>query len=300
MIPVICIAGPTGCGKTGLALRLAKKLPCEIVNADSRQVYKDFPVITAQPTEEEKRSAPHYLYGFMETRQKLDAGAWCEYAVKLCRQIRQRGNIPVLVGGTGFYFKSLLEGLADIPSVPVEISKKYEKKIEEEGVEVWHYKLTEIDSVWAAKIHQHDRQRVQRAWEVFETTGKSLSWWHQHSQKKPLATGNLYLLQEELDALTPRLHRRIDVMLQNGAVLEAERAFSKTANLDLPGWSGIGCAELGEYLQKRISFEECKIKWLRNTRAYAKRQLTWFRGQKTAKIIKSVEDILQAEKNVAN
>ena len=281
-LPVLCLAGPTGAGKTALALRLAEKLEGEIVNADSRQVYADFPIITAQPTESEKRAVPHNLYGFLPLTQRIDAGQWRSLALAECARIAARGRVPLLVGGTGFYFKSILTGLADIPPVDKSISAALELRMAAEGPEPLHAELAAIDPAYAAKAHPHDRQRIQRALEVWQATGKTFTWWHVHSKSRPLATGPLLVVAMTLEELEPRLKHRIGLMLEAGALEEARRALLSHPHGAHPGWSGIGCAELLRYLRHEMDMEECKRLWLANTRAYAKRQLTWFRGEKQA------------------
>lgn len=281
-LPVICLAGPTGAGKTALSLLLAQELGCEIVNTDSRQVYSDFPIITAQPDSEDFKSARHHLYGFLPTANKISAGQWAKKAAVACRQIIARGKIPLLTGGTGFYFEAILHGLAEIPSISCEIGQKWANRINAEGCEQIYALLLKVDPGCAAKIHAHDRQRIQRALEVHEATGKTLSWWHEQSRQRPLANGPLIFLNVALESLTPQLSQRIEKMLEKGAIAEAEKAQKNCADPDSPGWSGIGCAELLAHINGRISLAECKTLWLANTRAYAKRQLTWFRGRKNA------------------
>lgn len=276
----ICLSGPTGSGKTGLALVIAKELGCEIVNADSRQVYVDFPIITAQPGASEQRGAPHHLYGFLETAKKISAGQWAQIAREKCREIMARGRLPLVVGGTGFYFAALLEGLADIPSVAPEISANFSMRMVSEGPARLYVELCECDPDYALKLHPSDRQRIQRALEVRAATGRPLSWWHRNSGRKPFCRGPLLTLDAPLGWLEPRIAARIGQMVELGAVEEARLAAMRSPTG--PGWSGIGCNELGAYLAGKLSFAECRSLWLKNTRAYAKRQLTWFRSRKDA------------------
>lgn len=281
-LPVICLAGPTGAGKTALALRIAQKLDCEIVNADSRQLYADFPIITAQPTEHEQAKVAHHLYGFLPTHVRASAGQWAREALQSCRDILKRGHIPLLVGGTGFYFDTILCGLADIPAIDAAISHDLAVQIKTYGPDRLHARLLKVDPDFASRIHPHDRQRVQRGLEVYLGTGKSLSWWHKEARRKPPATGPLFVTGASLNWLTPRLKARIDMMLEQGAIEEAKAARARNADATSPGWSSIGCAELLAMLNGDTDLECCKTIWLANTRAYAKRQLTWFRGRKNA------------------
>lgn len=281
-LPVICLAGPTGCGKTAAAIELAQALDAEIVNADSRQVYADFPCITAQPSAEERAACPHHLYGFLPTEARISAGCWAEMAADAVRRLHERGKRALLVGGTGLYFQTLLRGIADIPPVAPEISARWTQRLAEEGPERLHAELGRLDPAYAARIHPHDRQRIVRALEVQDATGKPFSWWHEHAMSAPLCAGPLFSLAPTLDWLTPRLARRIDLMLAEGALEEARAARRRNDDPAAPGWSGIGCAEVLAHLRGELSLADCRALWLRHTRAYAKRQLTWFRGRKEA------------------
>jgi tRNA dimethylallyltransferase len=293
--------GPTGSGKTAAALRLAREFPVTVINADSRQVYADFPIITAQPSPEERACCPHLLYGFLPTDQKLGAGAYARLARETIDDVLLAGRVPVLVGGTGLYFRALLEGLADIPDVPEEVSRAWQERCERQGSQALHALLAERDPAYAAKIHPNDRQRITRALEVLEHTGQTFSWWH--SRPMPESPYRACKIGFGLHMLTGenRLAERIEAMLAAGALEEARAALGKASgghdheegtpqearvalgerpDLNAPGWSGIGCAELRDYLLGKISFDECRELWLKNTRAYAKRQLTWFRADR--------------------
>lgn len=276
--PVFCLAGPTGCGKTEAALALADALDGEIVNADSRQVYADFPLITAQPTPEEMARHPHHLYGFLPSGARLGAGAWADMAADRAGEIAARGRTPILVGGTGLYFRALLRGVAEIPPIPAEIAAGLAERLRHEGPQALHAELSGIDPDYAARIHPNDRQRVARALEVWRATGRTFTWWHVHAMPEPRCAGPLAFFNPRLDDLAPRLARRIRLMLDAGAEEEARAALGRCGDLDAPGWSGIGCAELGLFLTGCCSLEECVDLWTRSTRAYAKRQLTWFRA----------------------
>ena len=289
--PVICLAGPTGSGKTALALFLARELGGEIINADSRQVYADFPLITAQPSPEERARAPHHLYGLLPTPEKMSAGRWADMAAAKAREVAERGRVPLLVGGTGLYFQALLRGIATIPAIRAEVTRRLTERLAAAGREALHAELARADPTYAARIHPRDRQRILRALEVLEGTGKTFSWWHGHAMSAPLCAGPLFVLDASLDWLAPRLLRRLDTMLAAGAVAEARAALARAPGavdgVRLPGWSGIGCAELLDHLEGRTPLAECRARWLANTRAYAKRQLTWFRARPEAVFLPS-------------
>ncbi len=280
MRPILlpCIFGPTGAGKTAAALALADVLPVSVINADSRQVYRDFPLITAQPTAEERAVCPHLLYGYLPSEKKLGAGEWARAAAAAVEREHAGGRVPLLVGGTGLYARALLAGIAPIPEIPAEVSARWQTRLAAEGCPALHAELAAVDPAYAAKIHPNDRQRVARALEVAEATGKPLSWWHARPlpRRKHLALKAGVALP--LAELEPLLLRRIDAMLAAGALEEARAAMVRCPDPAAPGWSGIGCAELHRHLSGGLTLEECRALWLKNTRAYAKRQLTWFRA----------------------
>lgn len=275
---LVCLAGPTGAGKTAAALALAEALPISVINADSRQVYADFPIITAQPSPEERARCPHLLYGFLSTDEKLGAGEYARLAAAAIAEEHEKGRLPILVGGTGLYFKTLLEGIAAIPDVPRPISAYWQTRCQAEGAPALHALLAEHDPAYAAKIHPHDRQRVTRALEVWQATGKSFSWWH----ARPLPVTpydackiGISLPMAELEIL---LGARIESMLRAGALEEARAALIRCPSPEAPGWTGIGCKEVHAHLEGSLTLDECRVLWRKNTRAYAKRQNTWFRA----------------------
>ena len=283
VLPVLCLAGPTGAGKTDLALRLAARLGCEVINTDSRQIYADFPIICAQPSPAEQAQCPHHLYGLLASDEKISAGQWCAMAETCIAEVLERGHVPLLVGGTGMYFHTLLHGMAPIPAIDPKLRRRLEARVQSEGPEPLYAELVRLDPDYAAKIHPHDRQRIVRALEVAQQTGRTFSWWHaQKSLQRPAVRGPLFVLQCTMAWLEPRLQQRIDQMLALGALAEAKRAWQNCSDPHAPGWSAIGCAELLAFLQGRLSFEESLALWYQNTRAYAKRQNTWFRGRKEA------------------
>jgi tRNA dimethylallyltransferase len=285
MIPVVCLAGPTGSGKSAAALTMAKTLNGEIINADSRQVYADFPLVTAQPTPEERAGAPHHLYGFLPTDKKISAGRWVEMAAAKADEVVRSGKIPILTGGTGLYFQALLRGITNIPPIDPAISARLAARLEKSDAPALHRELAAADPDYAARIHSNDRQRILRALEVVEATGHPFSWWHKNAVTPPRCKGPLFVINIDLNRLKPRLARRIDQMLANGALEEAKNAFDRCNDPAAPGWSGIGAAEILAYMHGRVNLAQCRELWLRNTRAYAKRQLTWFRAQPEALLI---------------
>lgn len=273
----VCILGPTGSGKTGAALALARELPVTVVNYDSRQVYADFPIVTAQPDERELAACPHTLYGFLPTCEAMTAARFAELARTEIASARAKGRLPVLVGGTGLYLRALEQGLADIPPVPQEVRDWVLGRMEREGSAALHAALAKADPPTAARLHPNDTQRITRALEVFLGTGRPLSaWFEEQKQGQTGVTLCKIGLSYTLRELEPGLKKRIDLMLERGAVDEVRQAWAGTPERAAPGYSGIGCAELLAHLLDGLDLEEACGLWFRNTRAYAKRQLTWF------------------------
>lgn len=277
-VAVLCVVGPTAAGKTGAGVALARALGGEVLNFDSRQVYEDFPIITAQPSAEERAACPHLLYGFLPTSRSLGAAAYADLLLETMAEVRGRGALPVLVGGTGLYLKALLQPLAPIPPIPEKVRRRVLEACERLGPPGLHRELATVDPALAARLHPNDRQRIMRGLEVYEGTGKPLSCWHAETAEVRDIRALKIGVGMPLPELTPRLFARIDVMLAAGALDEGRAAMERNADPDAPGWSGIGCAEVLAHLRGELDLEECKRLWGRNTRAYAKRQLTWFRA----------------------
>jgi tRNA dimethylallyltransferase len=275
---ILCLIGPTGTGKSEVALRLAERFDGEIVNCDSRQVYRDFPVITAQPGEGERRRRPHWLYGFLACHERIDAGTFTEMADRVVEDIAKRGRLPILVGGTGLYLRALLRGLAPVPQIPRDVRETVLRECDRLGPEAMHEELGRVDPAKAAELHPRDRQRVTRALEVYRATGEPLSRWQaRHRREEPRYDALKIGLWTDLQELTPRLRQRIERMLAGEALQEAREGWARCPDEDAPAWSAIGGHEILQYILGTIGLEETKEKWLRNTRAYAKRQLTWFK-----------------------
>ena len=275
--PIVCLLGPTGTGKTAAAIAISRRMPASVINFDSRQVYRDFPIITAQPDEAERCACPHHLYGFLGITEKMTAARFVELAVDKIREVRGEGRLPILVGGTGLYLRSLLSGIAPIPEIPEDIRARVLERVDKEGPQALHAELTAVDPDYAAKIHPNDTQRNARAAEVFLATGRTMTWWHTESEHVPAPFDALKVgMRIALNDLEPHLARRIDAMLEQGAMDEAAAAFERCSDPDAPGWSGIGCAELLGFLRNEATLVAARERWVRNTRAYAKRQITWF------------------------
>jgi len=273
----VCIVGPTGAGKTGLALALAERLGGGVVNIDSRQLYAGLEIVTAQPSAEERARCPHHLFSLLDPCQSVSAGTFAAMAEEAMRALAAQGVLPLLVGGTGLYLDALLYGLSPIPEVPDVTRQQLQAAWEHFGGETLHGWLEQIDPDYAARIHPNDRQRITRALEVFEATGRVFSSFHRQEGAPPRFRALKLGVAVDLDALTPALAARIEAMLAAGVAQEMERAFAACPRADAPGFSGIGSHELLEYIRGRLDLAQAKSLWLSRTRAYAKRQMTWFR-----------------------
>jgi len=275
-LSLVCLVGATGTGKTAAALGLARAFAGGVVNFDSRQVYAGLEIVTAQPSPEERAVCPHALYGYLPVDTPVRAGSFAEEILAQARSYRDQGLLPILVGGTGLYLKSLVDGLAPIPDIDPAIRAAVAEECRTVGSPALHARLRGVDPDYAGKIHPNDPQRICRALEVFQATGHTLTWWHAQT-RRPQGLRVLKIgLEAELAALTPRLGRRIELMLEAGALEEVRTAYGLCPDRTAPGFSGIGCPELLSVLLDGLDLEQARQDWLRNTRAYAKRQLTWF------------------------
>ena len=278
-IRIVCLLGATGTGKTAAALALAEAFGGAVVNVDSRQVYAGVPVLTAQPTDDEQGRCPHFLYGDTPLDVAVCAGDFAKRARFVVASIAGRELLPLLVGGTGLYFRAILGGLAPIPPVPGAVREAVATEYSRLGPAAMHARLAAVDPEYAARISPADRQRVTRALEVHAATGRSFSDWHKLGDPDAPEYDALRIgLAADLETLTPRLARRIEAMCEAGAVDEVRRALERYP-ADVPGLSGIGGPELASHVLGQCSLGEARSAWLVNTRAYAKRQMTWFRKE---------------------
>ena len=221
----ILIAGPTASGKSGLALRLAEKLGGTIVNADSMQVYRDLRVITARPSPDEEARVPHVLYGHVDAAENYSVGRWCRDVAEALKEIAAQGRVPILVGGTGLYFKALLSGLAAVPPIPAEIRSQVRGRVAREGAAALHGELAGLDPVTAGRLMVNDRSRISRALEVVLATGRSLSDWHREGMPAlvdPARAAKIFLTCERKQ-LVARIETRFAAMLKAGALEEVRR-----------------------------------------------------------------------------
>jgi tRNA dimethylallyltransferase len=277
----VLIAGPTASGKSALALALAEKLNGTIVNADSMQVYGGLRVITARPTPDEEARAPHVLYGHIDAGEIYSTGRWLNDAGAALAAIAAAGRVPIVVGGTGLYFKALTEGLAAVPPIPADIRDAVRTRLESEGVSALYAELIERDPVTAARLMPLDRTRIARALEVVLATGRSIGDWHKETLPPMIDPANcakIFLVCERKE-LVARIEKRFDAMLAAGALEEVRALAGRQLNPLLPAMKAHGVPWLIRHLNGELSLDEAAQGSIMDTRRYAKRQHTWFRGQ---------------------
>ena len=277
----VLIAGPTASGKSALALEIARETGGVIINADSMQVYRDLRIITARPTEEEERQAPHKLYGHVDAAENYSVGQWIRDARAALEAARAANQLPIIVGGTGLYFTALTRGLAAVPPIPADIRASVRARLEQEGVAPLYAELTERDPATARRLMPGDRSRISRALEVILATGRSLSDWHREGMPAVLEEGRAarFFLDVERKELGQRIDTRFDAMLAQGALQEVERLAGRKLNPSLPAMKAHGVPWLIRQLRGEIGLEEAAAGGKRDTRRYTKRQITWFRNQ---------------------
>ena len=280
---IILLAGPTASGKSKLAINLSKKLNGEIVNADSMQVYKELKILTSRPNLQDKKKIKHHLYGIISVRKKFSTGNWLKLTTNLITKILKKKKIPVIVGGTGLYFKALLDGLVKIPNIPLEFRnkiRKYNKKI---GQEKFYNKLLKLDPKIKSFISLNDTQRSLRAYEVKKYTKKSLYQWIEGT--KPNFDENLFLkifLNSPRDQLITKINLRVERMFKEGANKEVEKFLKLNVKKDMSANKVIGVKEISSFLKKDLTLDNTKELIKIRTRQYAKRQFTWARGKMTS------------------
>ncbi len=277
---VLVIAGPTASGKSALAMALAQRLNGTIINADSMQLYRELSLLSARPTEAEMARARHRLFGVLPASEPCSAGRWRELALDAIAATRAEGRLPILVGGTGLYLESLMRGIADLPPIPEAIRTGLQARMRApDGVASLFKALEACDPATAARLEPTDRQRILRALELFEATGKPLSVWQAESGREPppdLAF-ETYLLMPPRAALYAACDRRFARMVAAGALEEVRALLALKLDPALPAMKAIGVAELGAHLAGTCTLETAVAAGQQATRRYAKRQYTWFR-----------------------
>ena len=280
-VRAVLIAGPTASGKSALALELAERFGGVIVNADSMQVYRDLRIITARPTPEEEKRTPHRLYGFVDAAENYSVGRWCRDVEEALKEARSQGRIPILVGGTGLYFKALTTGLAAVPPIPADIRAEVRSRLQREGSPALHVELARLDPATAKRVTMNDRSRISRALEVVLATGRPLSDWHIEGLPPLIDSKRVakVFISCERKELVHRIERRFAAMLKSGALEEVRRLAARGLDPSLPAMKAHGVPWLIRHLDGEISLEAAVAGAVMDTRRYAKRQLTWFRNQ---------------------
>jgi tRNA dimethylallyltransferase len=298
----VLIAGPTASGKSALALALAERLNGIVINVDSMQVYRDLRVITARPTPADEAHVPHRLYGYVDAAENYSVGRWLSDAQRSLAEVRSAGRIPILIGGTGLYFKALTTGLAAIPPINPETRSRLRKRLESEGVEALHADLQKRDPESAKRVMVRDRSRILRALEVVEATRRTIVDWHREGMPPVIDAGaaaKIFLTPERED-LKRRIEARFDAMLVAGALDEVSALDARDLPDHLPAMKAHGVPWLRKYLRGEISLEEAATGGKMDTRRYAKRQVTWFRNQMPDWIWVSPEEgLIAAEREFA-
>jgi tRNA dimethylallyltransferase len=283
---VLLIAGPTASGKSARALEAAEAIAAGgrtpvVVNADSMQVYRELRLLTARPSDADQARAVHRLYGTVPAGERHSTGRWLNDVAALLAELRSQGAVPILVGGTGLYFRALLEGIADVPPIPPEVRERWAEEHAFRGTEGLHAVLGERDAVTAQGIRPSDPQRILRALEVLDATGRSLRQWQAESSPPLIDRDEAMrvVLDPDRAVLGERIARRFDAMIEAGALDEVRALLELGLPPDLPASKAIGVRELAAVLRGETSLADASAAAKLQTRRYAKRQLTWFRNQ---------------------
>ena len=278
---VIVICGPTASGKTALSIELAKKINGEIISSDSMQIYKYMDIGTAKTTQEEMQGIKHYLLDFVEPSQRYSVAEFKKDAEKAIEEILQKGKTPIIVGGTGLYVDSLIYG---IEYQTIEFDEQYRKQLEErvekEGLETLYNEAKNIDTQAIEKISLNYKKRILRILEIYKATGKNKTEQEIESRKNGVKYDyKVFAINMDREKLYERINKRVDIMIENGLIEEVEKLLEKYKEFPT-AMQGLGYKEVVEYLQGKVSEEEMIENIKRETRRYAKRQLTWFRKNK--------------------
>lgn len=282
---VLVVTGPTASGKSALALAFARLRGGCVINADAMQTYDAFPILTAQPTAEERAAVPHVLYGVLPLSQNLSAGRWSTMASAEIERCQAAGQMPILCGGSGLYIRTLMQGISPVPEVPAEIRERGNAEWESMGSAAFRARLAERDPEIVAVLKPADRQRHVRAWEVLEATGRPLSVWQKGEGTPAPWRFVTVLLAPERPWLRARIELRFDQMLAAGVLGEVRAVFDSRPD---PNWLGLkahGAPEFFRHFRGELSVDYARRQAIDHTRQYAKRQMTWFRHQLTPDLV---------------
>ena len=280
---IILISGPTASGKSNFAIKVAKKIDGEIINADSMQVYKQLKILTARPNKEEQKNIKHHMYGIIDLKKKFSTGQWLKEFTKKIKEIKKRKKIPILVGGTGLYFSSLINGLVKIPEIPIKFRNKIRLIQKKEGQRKFYKELLRIDPKVKDKFDQNDTQRSIRAFEIKSFTKISMYEWLSKTKSKFKDEEFLKLYIEfKREDLIKRISLRTIKMVKEGAINEVKKFIKLKIKKDLSVNRVIGIDELTQHLDKKINLDQAQELISIKTRQYAKRQATWARSRMTS------------------
>ena len=277
---IILIFGPTASGKSKFAIQLAKRINGEIINADSMQVYKELKILTDRPKNKDLKIVKHHLYGFLNVKKNFSTGQWLKIVQKKIKELKKKNKIPIIVGGTGLYFKSITSGLVKIPKIPVNFRNKIRKIQSNLGQEQFYKKLIKIDPNVKNKINPTDVQRSIRAYEVKKFTKKTLTQWFEKTTI-PFDDQELVkiLIDTKREDLVQKIEKRVNKMIKDGAIKEVKKFLKLRVNKDKSSSKVIGINEIGSYLLNKQDLISTKEQIVIKTRQYSKRQSTWARGQ---------------------
>lgn len=289
---VIVIGGPTASGKTGLSIALAKEINGQIISADSMQIYKEMNIGTAKVTKEEMKGIKHYLIDRVYPNERYSVAQFKEDAEKAIRTILEEGKVPIVVGGTGLYINSLIYNIHyEDTKIDEEYRKFLEKRVEEEGLETLYQEAKAIDEEATRKISERDQKRILRILELYHQTGKTKTQLEIESRKEePKYDYRVFGLHWEREVLYDRINQRVDQMLKKGLIQEVETIWKKYKEFPT-AMQGLGYKEVVQYLKEEVSYEEMEENIKRESRRYAKRQMTWFRAIPSIKWLEGEEKI---------
>ncbi len=276
---ILLIYGPTASGKSKFAIKLAKKINGEIINADSIQIYKELKILSARPLKKDHQNIKHHLYGFQSVKKNFSTGDWLNLVNKKILDLKNRKKIPILVGGTGLYFKALIEGLVKIPNIPFKFREKIRKLHAKNGSKNFYSKLVKIDPLVKNHINPSDTQRSIRAFEIKAFTKKSMYEWFKET-KSNYDKKDFFKIYIDIprNDLLKRISMRANQMIEKGAILEVKKYIKLKIPKDKSANKAIGINEVSKYIEKKIKIEEVIENISIKTRQYAKRQTTWGRG----------------------
>jgi len=277
-VPLLVITGPTASGKTAVAVEVARRLHGEIISADSMQVYQHLSIGTAKPTRDEVQEVPYHLIDHQSPNDQYHLGRFVSEATELIKQMQARGVQPIICGGTGLYIRGLLYGIFEGGEVPPEVRDQVEEKFQQEGLAAVFEELCKADPVSAARYGPNDRQRILRAVEIYRSTGRPMSSFHQQDATRPLYSAQVFVLSPTREVLYQRINSRVDRMVELGLIDEVRAYLAAGYSEDNPAIKALGYREIIQALRDDAEMQPALEAMKQKSRNYAKRQMTWFRA----------------------